>query len=104
MIYLLFVSIPIAALLVWAAMFDQKRRRHEPPASHVGAAGRANRLATERRAEDGPLFRGPAAGRQANRRPALLAAAGRERQTRRCEPARLSHLVPRKDRHFRHPF
>jgi hypothetical protein len=52
MIYLLFVLIPIAALLVWAAMFDWKRRRRGTPVPDIGAAVRANRLDAERRAQD----------------------------------------------------
>jgi hypothetical protein len=64
------------------------------------APGRRRRV----RACPSTQFRGPAGGRQANRRPALLAAAGGEHQARRCEPARPGHLVPGKDRHFRHPF
>jgi hypothetical protein len=52
MINLLFLLTPIAALLVWAAMYDPKRRRRGTPVPDIGAAARANRLDTERRAQE----------------------------------------------------
>ena len=52
MIYLLFLLIPLVALLVWAAMYDWKRRRRGTPVPDFDAATRANRLDAERRAQD----------------------------------------------------
>jgi hypothetical protein len=52
MINLLFLLIPIAALLVWAAMYDRKRRRRGTPVPDIGAAARARRTDAERRAQE----------------------------------------------------
>jgi hypothetical protein len=40
MIYLLLFLIPIAALLIWAASVDRKRRRRENTGHNVNAAAR----------------------------------------------------------------
>jgi len=52
MISLLFLLIPVAALLVWAAMYDRKRRRRGTPVPDIGAAARASRTDAERRAQE----------------------------------------------------
>jgi len=52
MTYLLFLLIPIVALLVWAAKLNRNRRRRGHPVHDIGAAARATRLDAERRGEE----------------------------------------------------
>jgi hypothetical protein len=49
MMYLLLFLIPIAALLVWAARVDQKRRRRENSLHNIRAAELAGRRDAERK-------------------------------------------------------
>jgi hypothetical protein len=63
---LLLISVPLIALIIWAVVFDLKRRRrHEPRTSHdVNSAAYRARAAADARGGGGPggNDNGPAPG------------------------------------------
>jgi hypothetical protein len=53
MVLVLLIGVPLAALLVWAAVFDLKRRRALPTGHDIGAASRRTRGDAEGRGASG---------------------------------------------------
>jgi hypothetical protein len=52
MVYLLLFLLPIAALLIWAAKVDRKRRRRENSGHDVNAAARTAKRDAQRRSTE----------------------------------------------------